>query len=151
MENNSGLEANSILKKRALVGAIILSAAVTAGTFGLWPNWSSEKSRLPQGDNINGEYVPDRRGPSLDIRAGRVQHSAGTPTLMEQIMDDHKLTAAEALYGFMGWLTCREQAVTFGAHHEASTAAELVAEFCKANGLGDVSREDWHKFLTHPK
>lgn len=66
-------------------------------------------------------------------------------------MDDHKLTAAEALYGFMGWLTCRETPVTFSANHEASTAAELVAEFCKVNNLGDVSREDWHKFLTHPK
>lgn len=37
MENSNELIANSILKKRALVGAIILSAAVTAGTFGLWP------------------------------------------------------------------------------------------------------------------
>ena len=66
-------------------------------------------------------------------------------------MDNHKLTAAEALYGFMGWLTCREAPVTLSANHDAAIAAELVAEFCKVNNLGDVSREDWHKFLTHPK
>lgn len=69
-------------------------------------------------------------------------------------MDDttsHKLTASEALYGFAGWLTSRENPVTLSANHEASTAADLVAEFIKANDLGDVSREDWHKFLTHPK
>lgn len=63
----------------------------------------------------------------------------------------HKLTATEALYGFAGWLTSRDQSVTLSAHHSASSAAELVAEFVKANGLGDVSREDWHKFLKHPK
>lgn len=64
---------------------------------------------------------------------------------------EHKLTATEALYGFAGWLTSRAEPVTMSANHEASTAAELVAQFVKANGLGDVSREDWYKFLTHPK
>jgi hypothetical protein len=63
---------------------------------------------------------------------------------------DHKLTATEALYGFMGWLTSRKTEVTLSGHHDAAVAAELVAEFVKANGLGDVSREDWNKFLTHP-
>ncbi len=63
----------------------------------------------------------------------------------------HKLTATEALYGFAGWLTSREKPVTLSANHEASAAAELVAEFVRANSLGDVSREDWHKFMTHPK
>lgn len=65
-------------------------------------------------------------------------------------MDAHKLTAAEALYGFAGWLTGRRDPVTLSAEHDAAVAAELVAEFCKANNLGDVSREDWHKFLKHP-
>lgn len=65
-------------------------------------------------------------------------------------MDAHKLTAAEALYGFAGWLTGRREVLTLSAEHDAAVAAELVAEFCKTNGLGDVSREDWHKFLKHP-
>ena len=66
-------------------------------------------------------------------------------------MDDHKLTAAEALYGFTGWLTSRSSPVTLSRVHDAAIAADLVAEFCKANGIGDVSREDWHKFLKHPE
>lgn len=66
-------------------------------------------------------------------------------------MEDHKLTATEALYGFMGWLTTRDKDVTFSAHHSAAEAADLVEQFVKANDLGDVSRSDWHKFLVHPK
>jgi hypothetical protein len=66
-------------------------------------------------------------------------------------MKDHKLTATEALYGFAGWLTTRETPVTFSSIDDASRAAQLVAEFVAANDLGDVSREDWHKFLVHPK
>lgn len=63
----------------------------------------------------------------------------------------HTLTATEALYGFMGWLTSRSDPITLSGHHDAANAADLVALFCKENGLGDVSREDWHKFLKHPK
>ena len=63
---------------------------------------------------------------------------------------DHKLTPAEALYGFAGWLTCRDVPVTLSSHHDAWIAAELAVAFCKENGLGDVSREDWYKFLKLP-
>lgn len=48
------------------------------------------------------------------------------------------LTAAEALFGFMGWLTCRDEAVTFSGRHEASRAAELVSEYIDAQGLEPV-------------
>lgn len=65
-------------------------------------------------------------------------------------MDDHKLTAAEALYGFAGWLTSRDKRIVMSSADDAAPAAEAVAEFCKENGLGDVSREDWYKFLKHP-
>ena len=42
---------------------------------------------------------------------------------------------SEALFGFMGWLTSRDPvAGPFSAHHNASQAAELVAEFCKSQG-----------------
>jgi hypothetical protein len=49
-----------------------------------------------------------------------------------------KLTAEEAgaIYAFMGWLTTREKkAGPFSGHDEASEAADLVADFCKANGF----------------
>ena len=60
------------------------------------------------------------------------------------------LTAAEALYGFMGWLTCRDQPITLSARHDAGIAADLVDLFIKANNLEDVVREGWHKLLKHP-
>ena len=61
-----------------------------------------------------------------------------------------EMTASEALYGFMGWLTSRE-AVTpeLSAKHNAAIAAELVDEFCKANELRDP-RDGWEKTLKHP-
>jgi hypothetical protein len=61
---------------------------------------------------------------------------------------NHALTPAEALYGFMGWLTTRDRPVTLSRRDDAAAGADLVAEFCKTQGLGDVSREDWHKFLN---
>ena len=60
-----------------------------------------------------------------------------------------KLSASEALFGFMGWLTSLETPVTFSGRHEASTAAQLVDEFCKANNLAEP-REFWHLNLVHP-
>jgi hypothetical protein len=60
-----------------------------------------------------------------------------------------KLSASEALFGFMGWLTSLETPVTFSSHHEAGIAAQLVDEFCKANNLAEP-REFWHLNLHHP-
>jgi len=59
------------------------------------------------------------------------------------------LTASEALFGFMGWLTSRKESVTFSSSHNAAIAADLVAEFCKANNL-EEPRNDWHLSLVHP-
>lgn len=66
-------------------------------------------------------------------------------------MTEDKLTAAEALYGFMGWLTCREESVTVGANHECSGIPALIERFIKENNLDPVVRDDWYKILRHPK
>jgi hypothetical protein len=60
-----------------------------------------------------------------------------------------KLSASEALFGFMGWLTSLETPVTFSGHHEASIGAKLVDEYCKANGLAEP-REGWYLNLVQP-
>ena len=61
-----------------------------------------------------------------------------------------KLTASEALFGFMGWLTSREEVTPeFSSKHDASEAANLVAEFCEKNDLDDP-RSGWENNLTHP-
>lgn len=59
------------------------------------------------------------------------------------------LTASEALYGFAGWLTSRDKAVTASARHDAAVWATLVQEFCDANGL-EPPRESWEHNLVHP-
>ena len=60
-----------------------------------------------------------------------------------------ELNGAEAVYGFMGWLTTREKtAGPFSGAHNAGEAAVLCNEFCETNGLA-VSN-DWPKFLKHP-
>lgn len=61
-----------------------------------------------------------------------------------------KISASEALFGFMGWLTSRDKAETFSGHHNACAAAELVALFCEVNDLAEP-RDGWDKNLVHPK
>ena len=51
---------------------------------------------------------------------------------------------AEALFVFMGWLTTREEHVSFGCTLDAGVAADLVAEFLRHNGLPEP-RPDWHR------
>lgn len=60
------------------------------------------------------------------------------------------ISASEALFGFVGWLTSRDQAVTFSGHHNAGVAADLVALFCEVNDLAEP-RDHWEKNLVHPK
>ena len=57
-----------------------------------------------------------------------------------------ELSASEALYGFAGWLTGRDEPVTLGGRHDAGIAAELVNEFCKAHDLAEP-RDGWNKSL----
>ena len=60
-----------------------------------------------------------------------------------------KISASEALFGFAAWLTTLDKPVTFSARHDAGLAAELVGEFCKANGL-DQPRDGWANNLVTP-
>ena len=60
-----------------------------------------------------------------------------------------QLSGSEAVFGFAGWLTSRDEAVTAGAKHDAAIWAELVDEFCKTNKLTEP-RDMWDELLTHP-
>ena len=60
------------------------------------------------------------------------------------------LTASEALFGFAGWLTTRDEAVTASSKHDAGIWASLVSQFCEVNNL-DTPRDGWDENLTHPK
>jgi len=60
-----------------------------------------------------------------------------------------QLSGSEAVYGFSAWLTCRDEAVTASAKHDAAIWAELVDDFCKINHLTEP-REMWDQLLIHP-
>ena len=61
-----------------------------------------------------------------------------------------KISASEALFGFMGWLTTRDETLMIGAQHVCGPVADVVKEFCDANDL-DEPREGWNKNFVHPK
>ncbi|KKN06103.1 hypothetical protein LCGC14_1080620 [marine sediment metagenome] len=63
---------------------------------------------------------------------------------------DNPLTASEALYGFGGWLTSRDEPITMSGHHNAGIVADLIDIFCKTNKL-EEPRDNWARNLTHPK
>ena len=60
-----------------------------------------------------------------------------------------KLIASEALYGFVGWLTSREEIVTASSRHDAAIWANLIADFLKENKLEDP-RDGWENNFIHP-
>jgi len=60
------------------------------------------------------------------------------------------LSPAGALYGFAGWMTLLDDPVTLSGHHNASPAADMVAEFCEANGL-EGPNGHWERDLEFPK
>ncbi len=61
-----------------------------------------------------------------------------------------RLSASEALYGFMGWLTTRQETIKVGASHECGPVADVVKEFCAANYLAEP-RDGWEKLCVHPE
>jgi len=60
------------------------------------------------------------------------------------------LSASEALYGFIGWLTSMENPIVFSSRHSAATPAELVDEFLKENKI-EEPREGWNNHFTFPR
>ena len=60
-----------------------------------------------------------------------------------------KLTASEAVYGLLGWLTTLSEPITFSATHEAGPAADIAKQFCEVNGLTQP-RAGWELNLIHP-
>ena len=60
-----------------------------------------------------------------------------------------ELSASEALFGFIGWLTTRDKSVTLSAHHNAGIAVNLVSHFCKVNNLIEP-KEHWEEQFIMP-
>lgn len=48
---------------------------------------------------------------------------------------DNHVGCADALYGFMAWITCRKEVFgPFGSNSDAAGAADFVKEFCESQG-----------------
>jgi hypothetical protein len=60
------------------------------------------------------------------------------------------LTASEALYGFVGWITTRQQVVTAGGSEDCAPWVDLIQEFIVENDLSQP-RADWPIGLRMPK
>ena len=60
-----------------------------------------------------------------------------------------ELNAAEAVYGFVGWLTTRKERTVMSAKDDCAPIAELVKRFCTENNLPEVS-DQWPSNLIHP-
>jgi len=61
-----------------------------------------------------------------------------------------EMSASEALFGFMGWLTSRQEVTPeLSAKHDASIAAQLIEQFCNENKL-TPTRDGWENNLIHP-
>jgi hypothetical protein len=64
---------------------------------------------------------------------------------------DEKITASEALFGFMGWLTCRREVTTLSAAHNADIAADLIKEWCEVNNLSSPRDGIYPQNITQPE
>jgi hypothetical protein len=61
-------------------------------------------------------------------------------------MVKEEISASEALYGFCGWLTTRDEPVTMSAKHNAAIVAELVDEYIQKQKLKEP-KDHWEKQL----
>ena len=65
--------------------------------------------------------------------------------------DEYTMSASEALFGFMGWLTTRDGTLEIGAFHATSgEVVNLIVSFCETNGL-EEPRDGWEEHLVHPE
>lgn len=61
-----------------------------------------------------------------------------------------KISASEALYGFCGWLTTRDEVVELSSTKDAAPIAELIGRFCTVNKLQEP-RVNYTDYYILPK
>lgn len=61
-----------------------------------------------------------------------------------------KITASEALFGFIGWITTQSTPIIASSKHDVSVWANKIGEFCKVNNFSEP-RAGWAKYLIMPK
>jgi len=64
----------------------------------------------------------------------------------ERRMVREEISASEALYGFGGWLTTRDEPITMSAHDNAAIVAELIDEYIQKQELKEP-KDHWEDQL----
>lgn len=64
-------------------------------------------------------------------------------------MTKQEMIASEAIFGFVGWLSCRKEKTVISSKDNCAPLADLIKQFCATNKLKEP-RENWQKRLTHP-
>ena len=59
------------------------------------------------------------------------------------------LSASEAIFGFVAWLTTQKTAIIAGSAHDCAPWVEKIQEFCKTNKLSEP-RERWEQNIVYP-
>lgn len=62
----------------------------------------------------------------------------------------NKLSASEAVYGFVAWLATRNEPTIMSSNHSSAPVVDLMLQFCDNNGLGEP-QDDYHFRLTKPQ
>lgn len=75
-------------------------------------------------------------------------YEAGRVAALENEIPINELNAAEALMGFLCWLTTRKIVASFSCFHDASIAVQLFEKFKSYNNLGEIRSELWPNFNT---
>ena len=58
----------------------------------------------------------------------------------------NEMTASEAVYGFVSWLTTREKPITLSSKNDCSEISSLINEFIEAQNL-ESPRDGWEEFM----
>lgn len=67
---------------------------------------------------------------------------------LEREGEQPKVLPSEALYGFAAWLTTRDEAITLGSTHDASVVADVVKQYCEAQGYENPRDDHYPKNIV---
>ena len=66
-------------------------------------------------------------------------------------MEEHNdMNGSEALFAFAGWLSSRDQPVTFSQCHDMAPIADLIKQFCERNKLEPVREDKYPRNIIQP-
>ena len=103
---------------------------------------------LDDGQRLTVEAIAGGDWPPATLVLGH-RTAAGDNFSIGYERPGHVLTASEALFGFLGWLTTREEELRVGSHCNVPPALELLERYRIHNGLPEP-REGWEKRQSAP-